>query len=60
MYLMYNAVLNVFVADCLAWLMSFWLYLRLRFLLIFLPIFLPIYLAKDKNSLPFTNIRSLG
>ena len=34
-----EALLNVSVAECLAWLISFWMYLPLTSLLIFLPIF---------------------
>ena len=46
---LFEAVLDVSVADYLAWSRSFWLYLLLKLLLLFLPIFLPIFLAKDKN-----------
>ena len=48
----FEIALNTFVADCFAWLKSFWLYLPLTFLLLFLPISLPIFFAKDKNSQP--------
>ena len=43
---LFETVYNAFVAGCLPWSKSFWLYLLLNFLLKFLPIFL----AKDKNS----------
>ena len=45
----FEVVLSAFVADCLTWSRSFWLYLLLTFLLIFLPIFLLSFLTKDKN-----------
>ena len=46
----FEVVLSASVADYLAWLISFWLYLPIKFLLKFLPIFLPMLFAKDKNS----------
>ena len=46
----FDVVLIASVADCLAWSISFWLYLLLKFLLTFLPVFWFIFLAKDKNS----------
>ena len=46
---LFEAVLSISVADCLAWSTNSWLYLLLKLFLKSLPIFLPIFLAKDKN-----------
>ena len=46
---LFEEVLSASVANYLAWLRSFWLYLPLKFLHIFSPIFFIYILAKDKN-----------
>ena len=57
---LFETVLSALIADYLAWLVSLWLYLLLKFLLIFLPMLLLIFVGKDKNPCLFTNIQSLG
>ena len=46
---LFGVVLSAFVADCLAWSRSAWLYWPLKFLRKFLSIFYPYFFSKDNN-----------